>query len=165
MKRIVLMWVLVMFLLGGVSVSASTHTWIMSDKEDAKEWRVTGAEVGEEGGFYRLSPTTRDPMMIVTLAEDAQFYALDFPYFAYRHSTDSTVDDGALFYTTNILTKISDASYSMFRIVHDGSWSNVILNLADTEVFKKGNWKGTVTSIRIDPINDNDTNATILIDR
>jgi len=170
MKKAFLMVVLIITLLGGINVLANEYdefapVWLMSNKEAAEEWRVTGAEVDTEGGFYRISPTTRDPMMIVNLNPEKQFYAQDFPYFAYRHSTDSLVDDGALFYTTDLLTKITDASYSAFRITHDGSWSNVIINLGDTQIYKKGNWKGTVTSIRLDPINDNDTNATILIDR
>ncbi|MBE6689450.1 MAG: S-layer homology domain-containing protein [Ruminococcaceae bacterium] len=147
-----------------INSGKANPVWIFDSEEAIESFESGGMNVSLEAGVMVVNPTSHDPMMTFTLTEDEYFNCLEFPYFAYRHKTTSTVTRGGLFFTTSDLPTLSDASYSPFDFPAKGQWENTITDLSDTSKYK-GNWVGTCNLFRLDPINGTDTNASIYISR
>jgi len=144
------------------NTGAANPVWIFDNEAIVKNQSTSGSDVMFSGGMMRLIPTNSDPM--ITLQLTTPFDSAEFPIFAYRHSTTSTVGTLGVFYSTDTGVDLSD-SYSPVTITRNGTWSNTIVDLSDTKLYPKDTWSGNIVSMRIDPINGNDTNATIYIDR
>ena len=140
-------------------------TWVFDNDEILEKWTFTGADISLEGGILCIRPNSSDPTMRYELNGDERFDTKEFPYFAYRHSTKSKVTVGGMFYTTTNLTALTDASFSRIPVPNDGKWVNTITDLSDFGNYPKGNWNGTATLIRLDPVNAEDKDAVIYIDR
>jgi len=124
-----------------------------------------GSDVGHEGGVLRVTPVSHDPTISFNLSDEQEFDTAEFPYFAMRYNYDTKVATAGLFFTTSDLPDLSDKSYSPFTVVTTPGWNNVIVNLGDFTTYTKGTWTGICNSFRLDPINGNDTEATLYLDR
>jgi len=139
--------------------------WTFNTEESIQYLMGSQLDMNLECGVMRVTPTGTDPIITIPLSGEDAFPTDEFPYFAYRHKTTSTVSTVGIFYTTTNLTSLTDASYSPFNVNRTGVWQNAIVDLGDVKTYTKGNWTGDCTSFRLDPINGYDTNASIYIDR
>ncbi|MBQ9922864.1 MAG: S-layer homology domain-containing protein [Clostridia bacterium] len=135
-------------------------TVILKTEEDIEKWNCGQLKHNFEAGLIKLNPTGSDPTMSYGFADPID--TEEFKYFAMHYNIKSKVNVGGLFYTTDKLIELTDASYSGFSINNRGEWSDVIVDLSS---YPKKNWNGKCTTIRLDPINGNDTDATIMIER
>ncbi|MBE6687859.1 MAG: S-layer homology domain-containing protein [Ruminococcaceae bacterium] len=136
------------------------ETILLKNLKDAEKWNLGQLDFSAELGLVKLKPTGSDPTMSIGLSNPVD--TAEFKYFAMHYNIKSNVRVGGLFYTTDKIPSITDASYSEFAINNRGEWSDVIVDLSK---YPKQNWKGTCYSIRLDPINGNDTDAEIMIER
>ncbi|MBQ9920812.1 MAG: hypothetical protein IJO52_01390, partial [Clostridia bacterium] len=144
------------------NTGAETPIWIFDSEEAVKAQSSSGSDVSYTGGMLRMIPNNSDP--ILNLLLPYQFDTQEFPILAYRHSTKSKVSVLGVFYSTNSGTDLAE-SYSPVTINNTGAWSNAIVDLGDLSTYTKGTWNGKVTSMRLDPINGNDPDAVIYLDR
>ncbi|MBE6688935.1 MAG: S-layer homology domain-containing protein [Ruminococcaceae bacterium] len=148
-----------------INTGAKAPVWVFDTEEKIYSTDISGIFLSSVGNMMHITPSTSDPIMVLPIEPELYFDTAEFPYFAYRHSTVSTVSTAGLFYTTSTLTSLSDESYSPFKIKNDGTWQNIIVNLGDTNLYPKDNWHGICDYVRIDPINGTDLDADIYIDR
>ncbi len=132
------------------AVFAGEPTWILNHGPDAERVRV-GQGIGADApGLFRMRATGTDLTLSLPMSASDAFPAAARPFFALRYRNTSKWIQAGLFFTTDALTELSDKSYSPFPVICDGTWRNTIL---DMRAFKHGQWKGTITSFRLDPTN------------
>ncbi|MBT4821819.1 MAG: hypothetical protein HON70_39295, partial [Lentisphaerae bacterium] len=90
------------------------------------------------------------------------FPANERPFFGVRYRYKTTINRAGLFFTTDVLTKLSDKSYSAFPVVGDNTWRTTIV---DMRAFDHRNWAGMITSFRFDPTNPSDRDSTYQVSR
>ena len=143
-------------LLGAVAMMGATAfgadgpqtSWVLNRGPDGARLCVAGGVATRELGLLSVRATTHDVQLFLPETDD--FRAEERPYFAirYRIRTDRAV--GGLFFTTGSLTRLCDRSFTPFPIVGDGTWRQAVVDMRKSP---HGEWKGVVTSFRLDPVN------------
>ncbi|MDD3587754.1 MAG: hypothetical protein PHQ75_11295 [Thermoguttaceae bacterium] len=141
---------------------AKDPCWILNHGNDIKAFSVGQGNIESSLGLVHIRPMGTDLTMFALLPKDQCFDAATHPFFAMRYKIKSSIPQGGLFFTNDTLTTISDVSYSPFKIIGDGNWHNVTIDL---RTYPKKNWKGTITSFRLDPINPSNLSSEIEISR
>ena len=141
-----------------------TFTWILDNDVDVAAFVPASAEVNIEGGALKIIPTGSDPMVILDIPEDRGLLNSDeYRYMAIRTKTRSDISGGAVFITTDKNTSFSGKGYSSYNLNNDGKWQQIIIDM------KTGNnfWSdgAIVKQIRIDPINGEDLDADVYLER
>jgi len=145
-----------------ISRSNAATEWILNHGPAADSVAVGQGSLLRNLGTVQIQPTGSDLTLTFPMASGDAFPAEEKPFFAMRYRMKTTQTTGGIFFTTDSLKSLSDASYSPFPIVGDGQWRHVVLDL---RACKHGNWKGTVTSFRLDPTNPSDLNSEIEVSR
>lgn len=143
------------------NVQAGTQ-WILNQGPDADSLIVSQGDLQRNLGLTQIQPTGTDLTVAIRMNADDAFPAEEKPFFAMRYRMKTNQKTGGIFFTTDTLKHLSDRSYSPFPIIGDGQWRHVTLDL---RTCKHENWKGTVTSFRLDPTNPSDLDSEIEISR
>ena len=125
--------------------------WVLTQGTDAESAVVNGGVRSAGGGHFRLLATTHDTTLTLPMTKAEAFAAAEFPIFALRYRARSSQKAGGIFFTTDTLTKLCDQSYSQFPVIADGTWRSAVMDLRTSP--KRDEWKGMVTSFRLDPLN------------
>lgn len=141
---------------------AREPAWVFNNGPDVGLISVGQGELHHEVGLTKLIPTGTDLTLTVAMAAEDAFAADARPFFAVRYKYKTTITQAGLFFTTDTLTTLSDASYSMFPVVGDNTWRTAIV---DMRSFAHNNWSGTITSFRFDPTNPSDRDSVYQVSR
>lgn len=136
--------------------------WVLNHGNDAEKVSVGQGSLSRETGLLKIIPSGTDTTFTLSMTEKDAFLAENFPFFALRYRMKTLQETGGLFFTTDTLETLSDKSYSPFPVQGDGTWRHAIV---DMRSFAHKNWKGTVTSFRLDPTNPSDLNSELEISR
>ncbi len=147
--------------------SGEERVWILNGGSDANRCRVGQGIIQNELGIVTLKPTGTDMTLSFPLKESERFEAEDYPFFALRYKAKTTLKQGGLFFTTDKLPELSDASYSQFAIetcenLENGEYHNLVVDMRN---FPHDQWHGMVNFFRLDPTNPSDTDSEICISR
>ena len=135
--------------LSGVGAVQTPQTsWILNRGPDGARVCVDGGVRTCELGLLAVRATTRDVQLYMPETDD--FRAEERPFFALRYRIRSGCRVGGIFFTTDTLTRLCDRSFTPFPIVGDGAWRHAVV---DMRTSPHGEWKGVVTSFRLDPVN------------
>ena len=122
--------------------------WILNRGPDGARICVAGGTATRELGLLSVRATTHDVQL--ALPETDDFAADGHPFFALRYRIRTRQAIGGLFFTTDTLTRLCDRSFTPFPIVGDGVWRNAVVDMRKSP---HGEWRGMVTSFRLDPVN------------
>ena len=136
--------------------------WILNNGPDGADANVGGADLRVETGLTTMNVVGTDATFSLPIGENDRFEAAERPFFAFRYKIESDQKVGGLFFTTDELTSLSDKSYSQFPVVCDGVWRDLIV---DMRSFPHQNWKGVVSSFRLDATNPSSPGSTISLSR
>ncbi|MDO4629859.1 MAG: hypothetical protein Q4C70_11805 [Planctomycetia bacterium] len=136
--------------------------WILNHGTDADAPTVEQGNRLLALGLYQIQATGSDLKFILPVTTKNPFSAEKYPFFALRYRSESPQPYGGVFFTTETLTELSDRSYSPFPLKNDGKWQNLVVDL---RTYPHGQWRGTVTSFRLDPTNPSTPGATTGISR
>ncbi len=137
--------------------------WTFNNSSEAKRLVVGQGQISTEFGLTTIRSTGTDCTVSIPMAEKEAFSASERPFFALRYKIKSEISACGLFFTNDDnLRTLSDKSYSQFNIDSDGEWHNVVV---DMRTFAHKNWKGNITSFRLDPTNPSDGNSIYAISR
>lgn len=138
--------------------------WIMSKRDTAFRWiwKTSGAEASFEDDTLVIKPNTRDPITLISLAENERFSADEYRYAAMKMKVVSEIDYGGFFFGTDQFPGPVAECYSQFDVINDGKWHEYIIDMSS---YEHDRWHGSVYTFRVDPINSEDTNAVISIER
>ena len=137
--------------------------WIFNHGDAGSRAMIGQGRVISQFGLFSIAPTGTDMTLNVGLREEEEFKASDRPFFALRYKATTKQRYGGLFFTNDDnLTTLSDKSYSQFEIQGDGKWHDLVVDMRN---FAHKNWKGTITSFRLDPTNPSDIESRITISR
>ena len=159
--RLRLLPVFCLFFLLPAAVQAGTQ-WILNRGQAEVPVIVGQGNLQQNLGLTQILPSGTDLTVTIPMKPEDAFSAEEKPFFAMRYRMKTGQKIGGIFFTTDSLKSLSDQSYSPFPIVGDGQWRHVTLDL---RTCKHENWKGTVTSFRLDPTNPSDLNSEIEISR
>ena len=143
---------------------ADGPNWIFNRaaSEASPECTVGQGVLIREVGMTTIQPLGTDLTLSFPLRDHDRFEASESPFFALRYRANTSQRQGGLFFTSDLLPDLSDASYSAFPVVGDGNYHNIVV---DMRSFPHGNWKGRIQFFRLDPTNPSDTDSTIQISR
>ena len=137
--------------------------WIFNNGPDSQRTDVGQGRVVSEFGLFNLIPTGSDLTCKVRMTKDETFDSAEYPFFGLRYKATTKQKIGGIFFTNDDnLKTLSDKSFSPFDVVGDGQWRNLVM---DMRKCKHGNWKGVITSFRLDPTNPSDVESTISVSR
>ena len=137
--------------------------WVFNNGDAGARASVGQGKVESDFGLFRIQGTGSDTTLSVPMTEDQQFEALERPFFALRYNARTKSAYGGLFFTNDgKLKRLSDASFSQFPIIGDGTWREVIVDMRE---FSHHNWEGRITSFRLDPANPSDSDSSFGISR
>ncbi|MBR5244379.1 MAG: S-layer homology domain-containing protein [Thermoguttaceae bacterium] len=136
--------------------------WILNNGPDGAEANVGGADLRFETGLTTMNVVGTDATFSLPIGENDRFAAAERPFFAFRYKIESDQKVGGLFFTTDELTSLSDASFSQFPVVCDGVWRDLVV---DMRSYPHQNWKGVVSSFRLDATNPSSPGSTISLSR
>ncbi|MBR4104569.1 MAG: hypothetical protein IKK39_10970 [Thermoguttaceae bacterium] len=136
--------------------------WILNNGPDVADATVGQAELRVEAGLTTMRVRGTDATFSLPIDEDARFAAAERPFFALRYKIESDKKVGGIFFTTDELTALSDKSYSQFPVVCDGVWRDLVV---DMRSYPHRNWKGVVSSFRLDATNPSSPGSTISLSR
>ncbi len=161
-----LVWTFSAFGLFGSSAQADGQgkepVWILNHGDAFSRAVVNQGDLMQQLGLTMLRTTGSDTTFSIPMEEEEHFSAEERPFLAFRYRMKTKQKIGGLFFTTDTLQTLSDESFTPFPVLGDGQWRDLIF---DMRTAKHGNWKGTVTSFRLDPINPSDLNSEIEISR
>ncbi|MBQ9921874.1 MAG: S-layer homology domain-containing protein, partial [Clostridia bacterium] len=164
MKKIIIFLVVItMLTLSCVCAEAGGIFWDFCTKEGYGEWGVNGGEYGIEGGLYRVYSRSTDVQMVNSMTE-YDFSASEYPYFAVCYKANTTFTAAAIFFTNESYPAFSGDAVIKFGIRPSGKWETLITDCREAEKIAD-TWKGTITSVRYDPINMSDDKSDIFISR
>ncbi len=145
------------------SANCAEPQWIFNNGPDVQRTDVGQGRVVSEFGLFNIIPTGSDLTCKVRMTKEETFDSAEYPFFALRYKATTKQKIGGIFFTNDgELTNLSDKSFSPFDIVGDGEWRDVVM---DMRKCKHGNWKGAITSFRLDPTNPSDVESTISVSR
>ena len=136
--------------------------WILNNGPDGADATVGGADLRVETGLTTMNVVGTDATFSLPIDEKNRFAAAERPFFAFRYKIESDQKVGGIFFTTDELTELSDASFSQFPVVCDGVWRDLVV---DMRSFPHQNWKGVVSSFRLDATNPSSPGSTISLSR
>lgn len=142
--------------------AAKPPVWILNNGPDAADATVGQAELRVETGLTTMSVLGTDATFSLPIDKNSRFAAAERPFFALRYKIESDQKIGGLFYTTDELKTLSDESFSPFPVVCDGVWRDLVV---DMRSFPRQNWKGVVSSFRLDATNPSSPGSTIALSR
>ena len=146
----------------GAGLAFSSPEWVLNHGPDASRVALSQGEDQSELGCFRIRPTGMDLTVTLPMEKAQAFAAEAFPFFALRYRMTTRQRTAGIFFTTDSLLSLSDKSYSPFPITGDGTWRHVVV---DMRAFRHAQWKGTVTSFRLDPTNPSDRDSEIELSR
>ncbi len=144
------------------SGTAKPPVWILNNGPDVADATVGGADLRVETGLTTMDVFGTDATFSLPIDENARFAAAERPFFAFRYKIESDRNVGGIFFTTDELPHLSDKSYSQFPVVCDGVWRDLIV---DMRAFPHRQWKGVVSSFRLDATNPSSPGSTISLSR
>lgn len=139
--------------------------WVFSNRTALMKWSrsVSGAKLSvNNDGTINVKPEGRDPILSASLEANETFIAEEYKYVAVKMKVKSTVDNGAIFFGTDKHPGPKSEHYSKFSVINDGYWHDYIINMSE---YSHNLWHGNVYLFRFDPINAEDLNAQISIER
>lgn len=161
LRRLLFSTTLFLGALGAVA-QAGEPQWVFNHGDDLSRFSV-GQGLGlEEFGLVTIDSTGTDCTLGIRLGEDERFEAEEYPFFAMRYKFDSKFGAAALFYAAGDVVALSDNSYTEFPLVSDDTWRQVVVDMRKA---KRGEWKGLVNQVRLDPTNPSDSDSTYSISR
>ncbi len=159
-------WLAALLLFNGLIDSAfliaSEPVWIFNNGPDVRSVMIGQGDLQMESNLLKIIPTGSDLTFSVQMKSNKPFSADRYRYFAIRYKMKTSIKIGGLFFTTDTLPGLSDKSFSPFPIQGDNVWHNSVIDMTS---FKHGNWKGKITSFRLDPTNPSTENSEIMISR
>ena len=141
---------------------AGEPQWIFNNGSDVGKASVQEGGITEALGLFRITAVRTDLTFTVPLAKEDAFSAEGHPFLAIRYRIRSRFGHCGVFFTTDTMPSLTDKSYSHFPIKPDGAWHNAVVDMREQ---KKGLWKGTVRSFRLDPTNPSEPGDTDEISR
>ncbi|MBQ9922680.1 MAG: S-layer homology domain-containing protein, partial [Clostridia bacterium] len=139
-----------------------SYAWILDNAFNAGVFSASNCETAIEFGALKVIPTNGDPMLIYNFPADAVLpNTNEYRYFALRLKTKSTVDNGALFVSTDVNTAFSGEAYNSFILSNTGDWQDIIIDMNTNNYWGDSN----LTGFRVDPINALDLEADINVER
>ena len=144
------------------NAASKAPVWILNNGPDGADANVGGADLRFETGLTTMNVVGTDATFSLPIGENDRFAAAERPFFAFRYKIESDQKVGGLFFTTNELTELSDASFSQFPVVCDGVWRDLVV---DMRSYPHQNWKGVVSSFRLDATNPSSPGSTISLSR
>ncbi|MBQ9922414.1 MAG: S-layer homology domain-containing protein, partial [Clostridia bacterium] len=139
--------------------------WVFSDRSALMKWlrSVTGAKVTlNNDGTIDVKPENRDPILSASLVANEMFDADELKFVAVKMKVKSKVDNGAIFFGTDKHPGPKGEHHSRFEVINDGYWHDYIIDMSS---FEHDLWHGNVYLFRFDPINAEDLDAKINIER
>jgi len=156
-------WLMALLFLGlTVPLSGKEPQWIFNNGPDIADVAIGQGNLFSEVGLMTIKSTGTDMTVTVPMMDEDAFAADQYPFFALRYKIISKQEFGGLFFTTDELKNLSDDSFSSFAIQNDDQWHNLIV---DMRSYSHKNWKGTIHSFRLDPINPSDADSQVCISR
>lgn len=140
----------------------ASPTWIVNNGPDAARVSVSQGAATCELGLHSVRPTGFDMSMTFPMKAEDAFAAAERPFFAMRYRMRTSQKVGGVFFTTDTLTGLCDRSYTPFPVVGDGTWRHAVVDMRSSP---RGEWKGVVTSFRLDPTNPSDADSLIEVSR
>ncbi|MBQ9920987.1 MAG: hypothetical protein IJO52_02280, partial [Clostridia bacterium] len=166
MKRfLITVFLLAMLILTLAVVASAAPQFYLADNKTAVRFEngSSNITVDRAGGAFTILPSTRDPMITIGLSEEEQFDAEEYPIVAFKMSAKTVANVGGFFFGTSKFPGPQGDEYSQFNLLDkEGNMCDYIVDMTS---FSHGRWTGTVNKFRIDPINSEDLNATIVLDR
>ena len=139
----------------------NTHAYIFAMPDKKTDLYTTNVSVTREFNLLRIQPTNWDPIISYTFQPDEQIDTAEYPYVAYRYKAKTNITRGLFYVVTDLHPTYPDNSITWFDVDTSGRWANRIYNMKEVNEC----WEGTLTTFRIDPINGEDLNAEIYLDR
>ena len=146
--------------LSAFGADAPQTRWILNRGPDGARAHVEGGVATRELGLVAIRANSHDVQLSMPDTDD--FAAAGHPFFALRYRIRSARPIGGLFFTTDTLTDLCDRSFTPFPIVGDGTWRHAVVDMRKSP---HGEWKGVVTSFRLDPVNPSDDGTEIEVSR
>ncbi|MBQ9922318.1 MAG: S-layer homology domain-containing protein, partial [Clostridia bacterium] len=135
--------------------------FIFDNEEEISKWLLHDATASFELGNLKYVPQGTDP----TLARnfDTPFSTKEYPYIAYRFKAIGQPTSGAIFFTSDKVTRFTSNFFHTFDMGKPGQWVNLVMDMNNIRV---GTWEGNITSLRLDAINGPmDENSAVYINR
>lgn len=139
----------------------NTHAYVFAMSDKKTDMSINHLSVTPEFNLLRIQPTGWDPIVSYSFLPAEQFDTAEYPYVAYRYKAKTTVTRGLFYVVTDLHPGYPDNSITWFDVDTSGEWANRIYNMKEINEC----WEGTLTTFRIDPINGEDLNAEIYLDR
>ena len=139
----------------------NTHAYIFTMSDKKTDLTTINVSATREFNLLRIQPTNWDPIVSYTFQPGEQVDTTEYPYVAYRYKAKSTVTRGLFYVVTDLHPDYPDNSITWFDVDTSGEWTNRIYNMKEINEC----WEGKLTTFRIDPINGEDLNAEIYLDR
>lgn len=139
----------------------NTHAYVFAMCDKKTDLTTTNVSVTQEFNLLRVQPTNWDPIVSYSFQPSEQVDTAEYPYVAYRYKAKTTVTRGLFYVVTDLHPGYPDNSLTWFDVDTSGEWANRIYNMKEINEC----WEGTLTTFRIDPINGEDLNAEIYLDR
>ena len=142
--------------------TATPVTWdFTNDEEESLAWTTSGGSSSRELGLFKVQSASKDCYIMKNLTEDEYFKAEELKYFAYRYLAKDVVGTAGIFFTSDVLTSLSDKSFTPFGISGDGEWHNVVMDVPSVNQ----NWKGTINRVRVDVSNPSKEHSVVYVSR
>ena len=139
----------------------NTHAYVFAMSDKKTDMAINHLSVTPEFNLLRIQPTGWDPIVAYSFLPAEQFDTAEYPYVAYRYKAKTTVTRGLFYVVTDLHPGYPDNSITWFDVDTSGEWANRIYNMKEINEC----WEGTLTTFRIDPIDGEDLNAEIYLDR
>lgn len=149
-----LAFLIVIFLMFAMSVSAVGTFWTFDDEASALAWAdksANGGEVGyENGSMVIYISDTGDPYFQHGLAAEEQFDAASFPFVKIKYKVVGSTETLSEFFWGSSVTPgpVGETNYQFNRDETE-DWVEYVEKIQDTTF---GTWEGIIDNFRIDPI-------------
>jgi len=135
--------------------------WVFNKPGEVEKWTANGCEVSCEDGVLSMNATSTDPNIKRVLSSGERVNCSEYKYVAFRFKTDTTHQNGALFFTTDTNSTLTNDNHVSYRLIADGQWNNYIIDMSSN-----ANWKGELNMLRHDLQNDHTlVDAQLMLER
>ncbi|HEY0828683.1 MAG TPA: hypothetical protein VGE40_11345, partial [Bacilli bacterium] len=105
---------------------------------------------------WNFDTTVSDPYV---MKSGLNINAYNSPFVVVRMKSNNTNTTGAVYFTTSASTGLSESKKVTFTVINDNEYHNYYI-----PVYKNAYWTGTVTTIRLDPVETGNTGGKVSVD-
>ncbi|MBE6689070.1 MAG: S-layer homology domain-containing protein [Ruminococcaceae bacterium] len=161
MKKFTLILSTVALFLCLFTVSAFAVEWVFDNETEKNAWTYTGMDSVLSDDGVALAMNADDNYMSRALAAGERINATDYRYVAMVMKVESKSTYGAIFYVTDQSPSMGSNHTHIGLSNNTGEWQGYVFDMSALSA----NWKGELSTFRIDPINAADINAKITVAR